>query len=99
MKSAADVTTCSRRGAAPSHARRSVASSRRDPGAEIGGTSGSWELALVADGGHHTLLTYRAWIDTDWHMPEFVERFLLQRALPNVIGDIRDEIERRFRDP
>jgi len=65
---------------------------------DIAGTSGAWQLTPVADG-RHTLLTYRAWIDTGRRLPGFVERFLLQRSLPNVIGGLRDEIERRCHDP
>lgn len=65
---------------------------------DIGGTRGSWQLTPVA-AGRHTLLTYRAWIDTGRHVPAFIEQFLLQRSLPNVIGGLRDEVGRRFPAP
>jgi hypothetical protein len=45
------------------------------------------------------LLTYRAWIDAGRSVPPFLERFLLQRSLPNVVGELRDEVERRFPIP
>ena len=64
---------------------------------DIGGTTGSWQLTPVADG-RQTLLRYHAWIDTGRAVPAFIERFLLQRSLPNVIGSIRDEVERRSRE-
>jgi uncharacterized protein YndB with AHSA1/START domain len=65
---------------------------------DIGGTRGSWQLTPLA-AGHQTLLTYRAWIDTGRYVPAFIQQFLLQRSLPNVIGGIRDEVERRMHPP
>ncbi len=62
---------------------------------DIGGTRGSWQLTPVA-AGRHTLVTYRAWIDTGRHIPAFIEHFLLQRSLPNLISGLRDEVGRRF---
>jgi len=65
---------------------------------DIGGTGGSWQLTPLA-AGRHTLLTYRAWIDAGRSVPPFLERFLLQRSLPNVVGELRDEVGRRFPIP
>ena len=65
---------------------------------DIGGTRGSWQLTPIADG-RHTLLAYRAWIDTGRHIPAFIEQFLSQRSLPNMIGGLRDEVGRRFPAP
>jgi uncharacterized protein YndB with AHSA1/START domain len=64
---------------------------------DIGGSRGSWQLTPIADG-RHTLLTYRAWIDTGRHLPRFVEQFLLQQSLPNAIKGIRDEVTRVSRN-
>ena len=65
---------------------------------DIAGARGSWRLIPVA-AGRHTLLTYRAWIDTGRHIPAFIEQFLLQRSLPDLIGGLRDEVGRRFAVP
>jgi hypothetical protein len=65
---------------------------------DIAGAQGSWRLTPIADG-RHTLLTYRARIDTGRHIPVFIEQALLQRSLPNVIAGIRDEVERRTYPP
>jgi hypothetical protein len=65
---------------------------------DIAGARGSWRLTPVA-AGRQTLVTYRAWIDPGRHLPAFVEQFLLQRSLPNVIGGLRDEVGRRFAVP
>lgn len=65
---------------------------------DIGGTIGSWQLTPVASG-RHTLVKYRSWVDTGRHIPAFVEHFLLQRSLPDLIGGLRDEVGRRFPAP
>jgi hypothetical protein len=62
---------------------------------DIGGTTGAWILERIA-GGQSTLLTYRAWIDTGRRVPEFIESFLLERALPALIESVRVEADRRF---
>jgi hypothetical protein len=62
---------------------------------DIAGTSGSWQLAPLANG-RDTLLTYRAWNDIGRYIPAFIERSLVQRSLPDLIGGFRDEVERRF---
>jgi uncharacterized protein YndB with AHSA1/START domain len=61
---------------------------------DIRGSKGSWQLHPLA--GRETLAVYRAWIDTGRRVPQFVQRFLLKRSLPQVIGDLRTEVGRRF---
>src|SRR6185369_7100480 len=65
---------------------------------DIGGTRGSWQLTPLA-GGRETLISYRAWIDPGRRLSTFIQQFLLRRSLPDLIGGLRDEVERRARTP
>ena len=62
---------------------------------DIRDTHGSWQLAPVAEG-RHTLVNYRAWLDTGKPVPGFVEKFMLNRSLPQMISGLRAEVGRRF---
>lgn len=62
---------------------------------DIRGTTGSWQLTPLAQG-HHTLVNYRTWFDTGQPVPGFIEHFLLNRSLPQLIGGLRTEVERRL---
>jgi ribosome-associated toxin RatA of RatAB toxin-antitoxin module len=63
---------------------------------DIAGIRGSWQLVPLEDG-QGTLVMYHAWIDTGRPIPHFIENLLLKRSLPGVVGDLRTEVERRFR--
>lgn len=62
---------------------------------DIRGTNGSWQLTPLAQG-HQTLLSYRAWFDTGQPVPGFIERFMFNRSLPQLIAGLRGEVEKRF---
>lgn len=62
---------------------------------DIAGTTGSWQLVPLA-GGHETFVTYRAWIDSGKPVPNFLQRFMMKRTLPELIAGVRDEVRRRF---
>jgi uncharacterized protein YndB with AHSA1/START domain len=62
---------------------------------DIRDTKGFWQLAPLAQG-QHTLVTYRAWLDTGKPVPGFIETFMLNRSLPQMISGIRAEVDRRF---
>ena len=61
---------------------------------DIANTTGSWRLTPLADG-RSTLLTYQAAVDSGRAVPGFVERYLTKRSLPNLLGTLRAEVERR----
>lgn len=62
---------------------------------DIADTKGAWQLTPVADG-RQTLLSYWADVDTGQPVPDFIERYLMRSSLPNLLGRMRDEVERRF---
>ncbi len=56
---------------------------------------GSWQLVPLPPG-PQTLVRYRAHVDTGKPVPGFIERFLVDRSLPKIVGGLRTEVERRF---
>jgi uncharacterized protein YndB with AHSA1/START domain len=65
---------------------------------DIAGTSGSWRLTPLP-GAQQTLVTYRAWIDIGYALPDSLQAFLSKRSLPSLIERLRTEVGRRFTDP
>jgi hypothetical protein len=61
---------------------------------DIAATAGSWQLVPVA-GGRQTLVRYRNVLDSGQPIPGAIERVLLNRSLPQMIGGLRAEAERR----
>jgi hypothetical protein len=62
---------------------------------DIADTTGSWQVALLPSG-QHTLVRYRAWIDTGRPVPRFIADFFIRRSLPKIVGGLRSEVQRRF---
>jgi uncharacterized protein YndB with AHSA1/START domain len=61
---------------------------------DIGGSRGSWQLRSLEEA-RKTVVVYRAWIDTGRRVPAFVQSFLLERSLPQILTNLRAEVERR----
>jgi hypothetical protein len=61
---------------------------------DIAATIGAWELVPL-DRGERTLLRYANVLDTGQPIPAAVERLLLTRSLPEMIGGMRREATRR----
>ena len=60
---------------------------------DIAATAGAWELVPVAG---RTLVQYRNVLDTGRPVPGAIERLLLERSLPQMIGGLRGEAKRRL---
>jgi ribosome-associated toxin RatA of RatAB toxin-antitoxin module len=61
---------------------------------DIAATAGSWQLVPVAGG--QTLVRYSNVLDTGQPLPGVIERVLLKRSLPQMIGGLRAEAARRL---
>jgi hypothetical protein len=62
---------------------------------DIGATAGSCEIVPVASA-QHTLLRYQNVLDIGRPVPGGIERLLLKRSLPQIIGGFRPEAQRRL---
>jgi ribosome-associated toxin RatA of RatAB toxin-antitoxin module len=56
---------------------------------DIADSEGAWQLTVLEEA-PHTLVTYRAWIDTGQPVPGFL-------ALPDLLEGLRTEVQRRAR--
>jgi len=65
---------------------------------DIAETTGSWRLIPRANG-RQTLVTYRAWIDIGYLLPEALQSFLMKASLPSLLENLRTEVDRRCKDP
>lgn len=60
---------------------------------DIENTKGTWRL--IPHGSGSTLVFYAASINTGKPVPAFLERFLVKRSLPGIVGALREEVARR----
>lgn len=63
---------------------------------DISATAGAWELVPISSG-RHTLIRYSNVLDTGQPVPVAIEHLLLKRSLPQMIGGLRREAQRRLR--
>jgi uncharacterized protein YndB with AHSA1/START domain len=62
---------------------------------DVAESVGSWQLYPLDDG-QRTLLQYRSHLDTGRAIPGFIESFLTRRSLPEIVENVRNEVQHRY---